>query len=131
MTKGERLRLLRENIGLTLEEVADKLFITKQTIYKYEKDIVTNIPSNRLERLAEIYHTTPEFILGWENAPQTTSSTELSSDSNQLSCQRQLLALLDELNEAGQKKVIDYASDLVDCGKYQKNEDEYNLLQSV
>ena len=65
-TKGDRLRALRENAGLTLEEVAERLSITRQAIYKYEKNIVTNIPSDKIEALAKLYDSTPEYIMGWE-----------------------------------------------------------------
>ena len=65
-TKGDRLRTLRENAGLTLEEVAERLSITRQAIYKYEKNIVTNIPSDKIEALAKLYDSTPEYIMGWE-----------------------------------------------------------------
>lgn len=65
-TKGDRLRALRENAGLTLEEVAERLSITRQAIYKYEKNIVTNIPSDKIEALAKLYDSTPEYIMGWD-----------------------------------------------------------------
>jgi transcriptional regulator with XRE-family HTH domain len=66
MSKGEKIRKLREQNNLTQEQLAKKLNTTKQTISKYEKGIVTNIPSDRLETMAEILNTTPEYILGWE-----------------------------------------------------------------
>ena len=52
------------------EELAKKLNTTKQTIGKYEKNIVTNIPSNRIEKLAQVLDTTPEYILGWKTATE-------------------------------------------------------------
>lgn len=66
MKKGERIKKLREQKGLTQIELANLLNTTKQTISKYEKSIVTNIPSDRIEKLAEILESTPEYILGWE-----------------------------------------------------------------
>lgn len=66
MTKGERIKELREKAGMTQEELAQKLNTTKQTIHKYEKNIVTNIPSDRIEELAMVLDSTPEYILGWE-----------------------------------------------------------------
>jgi len=66
MTKGDRIRNLRESKGLTQEELAKLLNTKRQTISKYEKGIVTNIPSDRLEEIADILETTPEYILGWE-----------------------------------------------------------------
>lgn len=70
MTKAERIKKLREGKGLTQEELAHRLKTTKQTIHKYEKGIVTNIPSDKIEALAKILETTPEYILGWENAEE-------------------------------------------------------------
>lgn len=65
-TKGERIRQLREAKGLTQEMLAAKLNIAKQSIGKYEKNIVTNIPSDRIEALAVALDSTPEYIMGWE-----------------------------------------------------------------
>ena len=77
MTKGERIKQLRESANLTLEELAKKLHTTKQTIYKYEKNIVTNIPSDRIEALAEVLDSTPDYIMGWE---KITEEMEKKSD---------------------------------------------------
>lgn len=70
MTKGERIKELRENAGMTQEELAKKLHTTKQTIHKYEKNIVTNIPSDRIEELAKVLDSTPEYILGWKKVSE-------------------------------------------------------------
>lgn len=67
MTKGERIKKLRTQKGITQEEMAKALKTTKQTISKYEKGIVTNIPSDRIEALCKLLETTPEYLLGWEN----------------------------------------------------------------
>lgn len=66
MSKGDRIRDLRKSKGITQSEMAKLLHTTKQTISKYEKGIVTNIPSDRIEAMARILETSPEYILGWE-----------------------------------------------------------------
>ena len=68
MTKGLRIKQLREARNLTQEDLAKLLSTKRQTISKYEKGIVTNIPSDRIEELAKILGTTPEYILGWEES---------------------------------------------------------------
>lgn len=85
MTKGQRIKQLREGMNMTQEELASRLNTTKQTISKYEKDIVTNIPSDRIEAMATVLNTTPEDILGWKNEKITISEdvkkkTELAND---------------------------------------------------
>ena len=66
MGKGDRIRMLRERKGLTQEELGRLLNTTRQTISKYEKEIVTNIPSDRIEAIARLLDSTPEYLLGWE-----------------------------------------------------------------
>ena len=68
MTKGEKIRNLRERMGMQQVTLADKIDVSKQTLYKYENDIVTNIPSDKIEALADVLHTTPAYLMGWEEA---------------------------------------------------------------
>jgi len=67
MTKGQRIRKARESKNMTQTELANRLKISKQTLYKYENDIITNIPSNIIEQIAEITDCTPAYIMGWED----------------------------------------------------------------
>lgn len=78
MGKGLRIKQLREAKNLTQEELARLLDTKRQTISKYEKEIVTNIPSDRIERMAEVLDTTPEYILGWEKHMAANSQKEKS-----------------------------------------------------
>lgn len=78
MSKGERIKALRKSKGITQMEMARLLHTTKQTISKYEKGIVTNIPSDRIEALAEVLESTPEFIMGWEEKEKAADDGGLS-----------------------------------------------------
>lgn len=66
---GARLKTLRLDRGLTQDEVGQRVLVSKQTLYKYENDIVTNIPADKIEMLAEVYGVTPAYIMGWKDAP--------------------------------------------------------------
>ena len=85
MTVGTVLRTLRENNKMTLEEVSKKLGIAKQTLYKYEIGIITNIPLLKIEELAKIYNVSPSYITGWEDETQNelTFVGNIVSSSNQ------------------------------------------------
>lgn len=65
MSKGERIKELRLKKGMSQSELAKALNTTKQTISKYEKSIVTNIPSDKIEAMSILFNTSPEYILGW------------------------------------------------------------------
>ena len=66
MTKGERIKMLRERDNISQVELAERIGETKQTIYKYENDIVKEIPSEKIESIAKIFDVSPAFIMGWE-----------------------------------------------------------------
>lgn len=101
MTKGDRIKELRETAGLTQEDLAKKMNTTKQTIFKYEKGIVTNIPSDRIEELAALLNSTPEYILGWKKATkEDTEKNDVKVDVvNRLYNDDAFLNIVEKLNE--------------------------------
>lgn len=72
MTKGTIIKTLRKAKKLTQTELADMIKTTKQNIYKYENDIITNIPSDKIQAMADVFGVSPAYIMGWndeKNAP--------------------------------------------------------------
>lgn len=66
MSIGNNIRQRRHDLRLTLEEVAAKVGISRQTMSRYETGIIANIPSDKIELLAKALDTTPSFLMGWE-----------------------------------------------------------------
>lgn len=69
LTRGDAIKDLRRKAGLSQEELAKKLNTTKQTIYKYENGIVTNIPSDKIEMMSHLFGVSPAVIMGWDEQP--------------------------------------------------------------
>ena len=67
MTVGERIRDLREKLNISQVDFADKINVSKQTLYKYENNLITNIPSDKIEAAANITHVSPAYLMGWDN----------------------------------------------------------------
>lgn len=67
MTTGARIRSARERLGMTQGELGLACDTTKQTIFKYESGIVTNIPPDRVEKIARVLGVSPAYILGWSD----------------------------------------------------------------
>jgi len=65
MTIGDRIKDLRESKKITQEELGKHINSTKQTIHKYENNIVTNIPSNKINIIAKALNTSPAYLMGW------------------------------------------------------------------
>lgn len=62
MTTGERLTELRNKLGLSQEQMADKLGVKRSTYAKWEKDI--NKPTRKVNDIAAYFHVTTDYILG-------------------------------------------------------------------
>ena len=59
-----RLRLRREELGLSQEELAQRMgYRSKSSITKLEKGI-NDIPQSKVEELAAALQTTPAYLLG-------------------------------------------------------------------
>ena len=64
--RGLRLKNLREKCRLSQQAAADRLEVTRSTISAYERN--TKTPSvDMLVRLAILYHSSVDFILGLED----------------------------------------------------------------
>lgn len=67
-TKGSRIKEAREKIGMSQTDMADRIGVSKQTLYKYENDIITNIPSDKIEEISALTGVSPAYIMGWETS---------------------------------------------------------------
>lgn len=76
MTIGERIKSLRERKKLTQTELAEIVGTSKQNIYKYENNIITNIPSDKIEIIARCFNVTPSYLMGWEQSTDGLDSTD-------------------------------------------------------
>lgn len=66
MTIGERIKARRLELGLSVDEVADKLGKNRATIYRYESSEIEKIPTVVLEPLSQILKVSPAYLMGWD-----------------------------------------------------------------
>ncbi len=66
MTIGQRIKRERIRGDFSQEDVAREIGSTKQAIYKYENEIVTNIPFDKVEKMARLFGVSPSYLLGWQ-----------------------------------------------------------------
>ena len=64
----DNLISLRKINSLSQEELADKIGVSRQTLSKYETG-ENEIPVAILEKLADIYHTSTDYLLGRTDVP--------------------------------------------------------------
>lgn len=77
MTIGENIKRNRLLKDMTLEELSQKVGVSRQTLSRYETGVINNIPSDKIEALALALGTTPGILMGWEtqdSAPEKSTS---------------------------------------------------------
>lgn len=102
MTVGERIKEVRQRIGLSQVDFADKINVSKQTLYKYENNIITNIPSDKVEAAAVLGGVSPAYLMGWEDRERSAMPLEA-----------ELMTSFSQLNPTNKKKSVTYTKNLL------------------
>ena len=73
MNIGDRVKLLREQKGMTQEELANQLgYKSKSSVTHIERG--RDIPRSMVVKLADILDTTPAYLMGWEDEPEKSDN---------------------------------------------------------
>ena len=75
VTVGDRIRQVRQEQDVTQQELADYIGVSKQAVYKYENNIVTNIPTDKVDAIAKRLKVSPAYLMGWEEQPEPKKPT--------------------------------------------------------
>lgn len=70
---GQRIHEKREASGLSVEELAEKIGVSRQTVYKREKGIVKNIDRDYIGKMAALFRCDPEWLMHMENSKVTVT----------------------------------------------------------
>lgn len=107
----------RLELDLTQTQLAERLgYADKSMIAKIEKGQI-DLSHSKILALAAALQTTPGDLMGWEDEASSSAAVPVpAADPNE----GQLIAMYRELNSAGQKKLREYAEDLLDNDKYKK-----------
>lgn len=98
MTVGERIKLARETKNLSQTDLANACKISKQTLYKYENNIITNIPSDKIEVIANCLSISPAYLMGWV--------TDNKDTNNKLTDDEELQEYLEELKNRSEMRML-------------------------
>ena len=80
MTIGERIKRAREKSGLPQVDLASSVRISKQTLYKYENNIITNIPPDKIEAISFALRVSPAYLMGWEDSTVPFPAPEVTDN---------------------------------------------------
>lgn len=89
MNTGDRIKQRRLELGLTADDLAQKIGKSRATIYRYENGDIENMPTPILEPLAKALDTTPADLMGWTSSVKLISN-EIKRVSDQTNLYMQL-----------------------------------------
>lgn len=67
LNTGELMKKRRKELGMNADYIADKLGVSRSTIFRYENGEIEKMPISVLKPLSEILGTTPAYLMGWED----------------------------------------------------------------
>ena len=118
MNTGVRIKQRRLELGLSADDLANKIGKSRATIYRYENGDIENMPTPILEPLAKALDTTPADLMGWNE-----SSSPLVIDyqkPDQEGCYQRIseytarfLDLYNQLSSTNKEKVVSYTKGLL------------------
>lgn len=75
---AQRIKILRQEKGLTLEQVAEVVGVGKSTVRKWETGMIANMRRDKIADLAKALGTTPAYLMGWNDAEKSPSEVVLT-----------------------------------------------------
>lgn len=101
----EKLKHLREQNNLTLQEIAEYIGVSKPTVQRWESGEIKNLKRDKIKLLSEVLNTTPAYLMGWSDDDtnlNTIDNTNLCSD-----LEMEIVKKYRSLDLRGQKAVLD------------------------
>lgn len=92
---GEKIRLLRKQKAMTLEQLAEKTDSSKGYIWELENRDTKNPSAEKLRKIADVLGVTPEFLL---NDKKTTPSDAVVKEA--------FFRKFENLDEGDQEKIM-------------------------
>ena len=116
-TLSKNLKYYRKMSGFTAREVAQRCGIPQQTYTGWETGHRQPRNLDDLDKIAEVFGITKDYLLfDRDGDTMVIEPKEKRKESDR----QILLRAYDELNEAAKEKLVGYAEDLLELGKYRR-----------
>ena len=123
---GDRIKRLRSENNMTLEELGNKVGVGKSTVRKWENGIIANMRRDKIAKLAVALGVTPAYLMGWESTadismervPNKAESVQSSSVSAQC---KEIIEVCNQLSPHNQRKVLAYSKNLLSAQQMEED----------
>ena len=123
---GERIRILRKQHKMSMEELGKHIGVGKSAILKYEKGDVENLPRITIERMAVLFGVSPSYLMcfdEWDKNSEALSDEVALIERIQAKWGKGIVEIIHnycELNEAGKVTLQNISESLTELNKYKR-----------
>ena len=121
MNMGDRIHFLRTDLGLTLQELGDKVGVGASTVRKWETSFIKTLRTDKMQKLTAALNTSVDYLMGWtENNVSVNSvgtnngvigqnSGEIHITQERSKEEAELLRIFNSLDVKGRSKLMAFA----------------------
>lgn len=102
---GKKIRERRKELGMTLDELARAVGVSKQTIFRYEDRTIENIPIDKLHKIAGKLNVSMAYLLDLKVEVGYEDFIALKEKEGF----RELISILKEMDSEKIKKLVEMA----------------------
>lgn len=109
MKINEYLKQRRLELGMTLNDVAQRVGVNNSTISRWESGDIKDMKRNAILKYAEALQISPAIIMGWEDPEEIQDIKEQLKDSYLTKDEQELLEAFRALGGDRQARLLAYA----------------------
>lgn len=78
MNVGERIKLRRKELKISADTLAERVGVSRSTIFRYEKGDIEKVGPEVLKKISETLNISPADLMGWEEEAEANAETGYS-----------------------------------------------------
>lgn len=117
---GSRIKMRRKELGLSVDDVAQKIGKDRATVYRYESDYIDNLPYIVIGKLSDVLKCSPAFLMGFTDDPEIKNTATITTDNDGIEMtdrDKLMLILFDQLDDEKKEVLIRTMKDLLNSQK--------------
>ena len=124
----EIIKETRQQLGLTMKEVAEAVGVSEATVSRWESGDIENMRRDKIAKLAEALKISPAVLMGWEdNGTQSDVPYYLDEETAEIAQEvydRPELKILFDASRKASKEDIQFVVEMIDrMAKKERGED--------
>ena len=124
---GTRIKNLRLENNMTLEEIGNKVGVGKSTVRKWENGMIANMRRDKIAKLADALDVSPAYLMGWNESSAPAATIKLYNVHCDTEEESELILSYRKLNKHNQDRVLTYSQNLLST---QQMEEDVRMAQT-